>query len=78
MSPLRRKAASTELFETIVSVQLIEKVKNFQKAACKNKKTMIYYDSVAPDDRSTGCLIKLVQEKIEKKFDFELEKNKKQ
>jgi len=35
---------------------------------------MIYYDSVAPDDRLTGCLIKLVQEKIEKKFDFELEK----
>jgi len=37
---------------------------------------MIYYDSVAPDDRLTGCLIKLVQEKIEKKFDFELEKIK--
>jgi len=38
MSPLRRKAASTELFETVISWSLIEKVKNFQKAACKNKK----------------------------------------
>jgi len=32
MSPLRRKAALTELFETIISWQLIEKVKKISKS----------------------------------------------
>ena len=36
---------------------------------------MIYYDSVAPDDRSTGMLKNRFR-KNRKKFDFELEKVK--
>ena len=37
---------------------------------------MIYYDSVAPDDRSTGMLKKTGSRKNRKKFDFKLEKTK--